>query len=80
MVKQSKTWKKEQLFIGWSDCFAFTAARIIESMDPTVNPCEDFFEYACGTWNRKNVIPDDRSAYNTFGKLRDDLQVILKGG
>ena len=48
-------------------------------MDQTVDPCDDFFEYACGSWNRKNVIPDDKSNYNTFGKLRDDLQVLLKG-
>ena len=48
-------------------------------MDQTVSPCEDFFEYACGTWNKRNVIPDDRSNYNTFGMLRDELQVILKG-
>ena len=48
-------------------------------MDQTVDPCDDFFEYACGSWNKKNVIPDDKSNYNTFGKLRDDLQVLLKG-
>ncbi len=57
----------------------FAAARMIDSMDQSVDPCDDFFEYACGAWNRKHVIPDDRSNYNTFGKLRDDLQVILKG-
>ncbi|CAH1775260.1 unnamed protein product [Owenia fusiformis] len=55
-----------------------TAARMLNAMDQTVKPCDDFFEYACGTWNKKNVIPDDRPSYNTFGKLRDELQVILK--
>ncbi len=59
--------------------YFLSAARILDSMDQTIDPCDDFFEYACGSWNRKNVIPDDRSNYNTFGKLRDDLQVILKG-
>ena len=54
------------------------AARLLDAIDPTVDPCEDFFEYACGTWNKKNLIPDDHANYNTFGKLRDDLQVMLK--
>ena len=48
-------------------------------MDRTVDPCTDFFEYACGNWNKVNVIPDDRATYNTFAKLRDDIQVLLKG-
>ena len=55
------------------------AARLMESMDPDIDPCEDFFEYSCGSWNRLNDIPDDRSFYNTFAKLRDIILVQLKG-
>ena len=55
------------------------AARVLEAMDETVDPCDDFFLYACGTWNRKNVIPDDQSSFNTFSKLRDDVNAALKG-
>ena len=59
--------------------FPLAASRLLEAIDPDVDPCDDFFQYACGTWNKKNIIPDDRSHYNTFSKLRDELQVILKG-
>jgi len=48
-------------------------------MDASVDPCEDFFEYACGTWNRVHIIPDDKSSYNTFRKLGDELHATLKG-
>ncbi|XP_041377797.1 neprilysin-1-like [Gigantopelta aegis] len=61
-----------------TDCVS-AAARILHAMDGTVDPCNDFFEYACGNWNKVNVIPDDRATYNTFAKLRDDIQVLLKG-
>ena len=55
------------------------AARLLAAMDSTVNPCDDFFEFACGKWNKINIIPDDRSSYNTFSKLGDDIQGMLKG-
>ncbi|XP_071580162.1 uncharacterized protein [Temnothorax nylanderi] len=55
-----------------------TAASLLAAMDRTVAPCIDFFQYACGTWNRLHVIPEDRSAISTFEILADQLQVILK--
>ncbi|KAL5013750.1 hypothetical protein ScPMuIL_008020 [Solemya velum] len=60
------------------DCVK-AAATMLEGMNTDIHPCDDFYEYACGKWNKKNVIPDDRSSYNTFAKLRDNLQVTLKG-
>lgn len=57
----------------------FSASRILEAMDLAVDPCDDFFTYACGEWNRNYIIPDDMPSYNTFAKLREDLQAMLKG-
>ncbi|XP_076237007.1 neprilysin-1 [Calliopsis andreniformis] len=56
-----------------------TAASLLSAMDRTVAPCVNFFEYACGSWNRLHVIPEDRSSISTFEVLADQLQVILKG-
>jgi len=54
------------------------AASLLAAMDRSAAPCVDFFQYACGTWNRLHVIPEDRSSISTFEVLADQLQVILK--
>ncbi|KAL8187904.1 UNVERIFIED_CONTAM: hypothetical protein K2H54_057750, partial [Gekko kuhli] len=47
-------------------------------MDPTSEPCEDFYQYACGGWLKKNIIPETSSRYSNFDILRDELEVVLK--
>ena len=37
-----------------------TASYLLSAMDPTAKPCQDFFQFACGSWNRKHFIPEDR--------------------
>ncbi|EHH49479.1 hypothetical protein EGM_00142 [Macaca fascicularis] len=49
-------------------------------MDPTTEPCNDFYQFACGGWLRRHVIPETNSRYSIFDVLRDELEVILKGG
>ncbi|NXN96238.1 NEP protein, partial [Rhinopomastus cyanomelas] len=60
-----------------SDCIK-SAARILENMDPTAEPCNDFYQYACGGWLKRNVIPETSSRYSNFDILRDELEVVLK--
>ena len=59
--------------------FVSPAARMLEALDPEVDRCQDFYNYACGTWNRIHEIPSDRPSYNTFHKMSDDLQTKLRG-
>ncbi|CAF0895927.1 unnamed protein product [Rotaria sordida] len=49
------------------------ANYLIESIDETVEPCEDFFHFACGTWIKNTRIPDDVSAQSPFNLLRTQL-------
>ncbi len=35
-----------------------------QAMDPTANPCDDFYQYACGGWVKTTEIPADRPLYS----------------
>jgi predicted metalloendopeptidase len=43
----------------------------LQGMDPAVEPGDDFFAYANGTWLRNTEIPPDRSAWGTGGILAE---------
>ena len=43
---------------------------ILENMDTTVSPNEDFYNYVNGNWMKTNTIPDDESRWGGFGVLR----------
>ncbi|XP_022689226.1 membrane metallo-endopeptidase-like 1 isoform X3 [Varroa jacobsoni] len=54
------------------------AAQIIENMDPTTNPCSDFYQFACGQWIQRQSIPDDKSSITQFSIIQDELDAKLR--
>ncbi|KAH8039819.1 hypothetical protein HPB51_009075 [Rhipicephalus microplus] len=38
------------------------AQLILQSMDESVDPCQDFYGYVCNNWMRNNPIPDERAS------------------
>jgi len=48
-------------------------------MDRTVDPCVDFYAFACAGWQRQNPIPPDQATWSVYGKLQDEIQRHLWG-
>ncbi|XP_029651468.1 neprilysin-1-like [Octopus sinensis] len=60
-----------------TDCIK-TAAELLEDIDFSVDPCDDFYQYTCGNWERRNIIPEDMAAIGNIERQHRKLQIIIK--
>src|SRR3954471_5187408 len=51
----------------------------INALDKTVNPCENFYQFACGGWRANNPIPADQSSWGRFAELAQRNRDVLHG-
>lgn len=54
------------------------ASDVLEKMNLDVNPCEDFYEFACGRFVKDTFISDEKTSVNTFVTMRDKLKEQLR--
>jgi endothelin-converting enzyme/putative endopeptidase len=50
----------------------------MDMLDKNVDPCNDFYAYACSKWLGQNPIPSDRSAWGRFNELAQRGEYVVR--
>ena len=50
----------------------------IDALDRKIDPCTDFYQFACGGWVAKNPVPADRRSYGRFTELQERNFTVLR--
>jgi endothelin-converting enzyme/putative endopeptidase len=54
-----------------------TSGLDLKSINRMVDPCTDFFQFACGGWTANNPIPADQARWGRFDELQERNNEIL---
>lgn len=59
------------------DCVR-SAAGIIDRMDFTKDPCDDFYDFTCGNFVKTKMPPVDQGSRNVLQEIQDEMYIEMK--
>lgn len=56
----------------------FAAARMLQRMDATADPCVDFYQFSCGNYLRSQEVPDDNFHRSMLQEMQEEVLAVIK--
>lgn len=53
------------------------AAGVLQYLDASVQPCDDFYDFACGKFLSETALTEEKVSVDTFSVARDRMQKQL---
>lgn len=54
------------------------ASAVLGAMDRSVDPCQDFYNFACGGWIKNNPLYEGKSRWGSFSNLWEHNMLVMK--
>lgn len=58
------------------DCVK-TASRLLSALDESVDPCDDFYAFATGGWQKSHTIPTNKSEVSVFDDVSLEVERVV---
>ena len=76
-INYKKNLEKSNNFCNTDRCL-IVSSSMYKSLNTHVDPCDNFYEYACGGWIKKNLIPTGFPRWGTLNIVTYENNLLIK--
>lgn len=67
-----------ELNVCSSEICASESQLMLSKLDQSIDPCENFYDFACGQYIQKTTLPEDKAVQMSFFELQDKVNEQIR--